>query len=43
MEIELLTQTGESVTVEYTYDPGEPHQYYDSKPRSSHSGDDIGA
>ena len=30
MEIELLTQTGESVTVEYTYDPGEPHQYYDS-------------
>ena len=30
MEIDLITQTGESVTVEYTYDPGEPDQWYDS-------------
>lgn len=29
-EIDLITDSGESVTVEYSYDPGEPDQWYDS-------------
>ena len=28
--MEFITNTGESVEVEYTYDPGEPDQWYDS-------------
>lgn len=30
MEIDLITSRGETVTVEYTYDPGEADQWYDS-------------
>ena len=28
--MEFITNTGETVEVEYTYDPGEPDQWYDS-------------
>jgi len=28
--MEFTTNTGETVEVEYTYDPGEPDQWYDS-------------
>ena len=29
-EIDLITDLGESVTIQYSYDPGEPDQWYDS-------------
>ena len=29
-EIELTTNLGQNVTIEYSYDPGEPDQWYDS-------------
>jgi len=28
--MEFITNTGETVEVDYTYDPGEPDQWYDS-------------
>ena len=29
-EIELITDSGETVCIQYSYDPGEPDQWYDS-------------
>jgi hypothetical protein len=29
-DIELITDSGETVHIQYSYDPGEPDQWYDS-------------